>query len=158
MFITFAFVTLSSSCKKDDVIAAVTGGPGSLGAGKSTISFNTLANYAGSTSFLQSNTPTTHALSISSAVLRNISLSATEISGTNTRAVMMMIIVPGNASTTSGNLTGDFSLPNGVNILPGITLNSTAGGTTGITFGTQTGTCNITKLTTPKLKGPSAML
>lgn len=145
-----AFLVLSS-CKKDS--ARNPGGSSTLDAGKASFSFNTSGSFAGSTSFSLSNTVSTIAITQTSASLRNVSLTATEISGTNTRSVTMMIILPADASTTSGNLTGDFSQPNGATILPSVTISSTSNGVQGTTYLTETGTCTITKLTASEVEG-----
>lgn len=141
-----------SSCKKDDAARNNTGS-GSLDAGKSAISLNASPAFAGGGSFSLSNSATCIAQTLSSSSLRNISLSATEVSGTNTRTVMIMIITPVDASTTSGNLTGDLSLPNGATILPTVTLSSTNNGVAGTTYGSTTGTLTITKLTATEIEG-----
>lgn len=143
---------LLSSCKKDST-SSNNAGSANLDAGKSSISLSTSANFAGSNSFSISNTATTQAMSGTSAALRNISLSATEISGTNTRTVMITLITPVDASTTGGSLTGDLSLPNNATILPTITLTSTEGANPGITYGSESGTLTITKLTANEIEG-----
>ncbi len=140
-----------SSCKKDD--AARGGGSANLDAGKSSVAFNSSTSFAGSTSFSQSNTATCLAVTTASASLRNISLSATEVSGTNTRTAQFLIIVPADASTASGNLIGDLSIPNGATILPTITLSSTNGSTPNASYSTESGTLTITKLTASEIEG-----
>lgn len=152
MLIMIGVTLITTSCKKDDAARNNTGS-GNLDAGKSAISLNASPAFAGGGSFSLSNTVTNTAQTLSSSSLRNVSLSATEISGTNTRTVMITIITPVDASTTSGNLTGDLSLPNGATILPTVTLSSTNGSSPGITYGSTTGTLTITKLTATEVEG-----
>ncbi len=140
-----------SSCKKDS--PAGTTGSGNLDAGKSSISFNNTGSFAGGSSFSLSNSVTNSAQTISSGVLRNVSLSGTEISGTSTRTVIITIIAPGDASTSGGNLTADLSLPNNATILPTITLSSGNGASTGTTYGSESGSLTITKLTATEIEG-----
>jgi hypothetical protein len=151
-----ATVMLLSSCKKSSDDNAGGGNSSSnLGAGKAGITLNTSADFAGGTSFSVINTATTTAMTGSSSALRNISLSATGISGVNTRTVMITIICPVDANTTGGSLVGDLSLPNNATILPTITLSSTTGATPGIQYssGDQSGTLTITKLTSTEIEG-----
>lgn len=151
MMMAIGCTLMFTSCKKDE--AARPAGSGSLDAGKSSISFSTNTAYAGSTSFSLSNTVTTSAITLSSGILRNISLTASEISGTSTRIATMTFIVPGDASTSAGNLTGDYSLPNGATILPTLTLTSSNGAIQGTTYSSETGSCTITKLTATEIEG-----
>jgi hypothetical protein len=151
LLLVAAMAMLITSCKKSSTSNPA--GSGSLGAGKSSISFNSSANYAGSTSFSQSNTALTSAQTLSSSSLRNVSLSASEVSGTSARLVTMTLILPADASTTGGNINGDFSQPNGATFLPTLTLTSSSGATQGITYAAETGTCTITKLTATEVEG-----
>ena len=141
-----------SSCKKDSNSTNRTGSS-NLDAGKAAIALTASTNFGGSTSFDVANTLTTTAITQTSSSLRNISLAANDLSGTNTRTVMIMIIAPSDASTSGGNLTGDLSLPNGATILPTVTMYTTSAGTPGPTFSSESGTLTITKLTATEIEG-----
>ena len=147
-----ALFVITSSCKKSQD-PAPGAGSGNLGAGKSSMSFTNTGSFAGGTTFSASNTPLTSAQSITNAQLRNVTLSASEVVGINSRICSLLLILPANASTASGNLVADFSLPNNATILPTLTLTSSSGATSGITYGSQSGTCTITKLTSAEVEG-----
>lgn len=142
---------LLSSCSKSSGGGGTSSG--NLSAGKAAIVFNNSGSFAGGTSFSISNTATTLAQTNSNTTLRNVSLSATEVNGLKTRTCMIMIIVPAAASTSSGNLTADLSLPNNATILPTITLTSTDGSTPGTSYSSESGTMTITKLTSTEVEG-----
>ena len=150
-FSLLGLLLIISSCKKDN--PAGNPGSGNLDAGKSSISFNNTGSYAGGSSFSLSNSATNFAQTLSSGILRNISLSGTEISGINTRTVMITIITPADASTSAGNLTADLSLPNAATILPTITLTSANGATSGTSYGSESGSLTITRLTATEIEG-----
>lgn len=147
-----ALLAITSSCNKSDSTTPPAGS-GSLGAGKSSMSFSNTGSFAGGTTFNVSNTSLTSAQSITNAQLRNVSLSASEVTGVNARIASLVFVLPASASTASGNLVADFSLPNNATILPTLTLTSTSGASQGITYGSQTGTCTITKLTATEIEG-----
>ena len=152
VMMALSLLLITSSCKKsDDPTPAA--GSGSLNAGKSSMSFSNTGSFAGGTSFSASNTPLTSAQSITNALLRNVTLSASEVVGVNARISSLLLVLPASASTASGNLVADFSLPNNATILPTLTLTSSSGATQGITYGSQTGTCTITKLTSAEVEG-----
>ncbi|MDB5225974.1 MAG: hypothetical protein JWN78_167 [Bacteroidota bacterium] len=138
------------SCKKT---STNTNTSGTLGAGKSSISFTSSANFAGSTTFNQSNTIYTQAISGVGSSVRNIALTATEVNGTNTRIVVLDLVLPQDASTSSGNLTADFSLPSSATIYPTLELTSTSGTTPGPGYTAESGTLTITKLTSSEIEG-----
>ena len=139
-----------TSCKKDHPSSAT--GSGNLDAGKSSISFDNTGSFAGGSSFSLSNSVTNSALTNASGSIRNVSLSASEITGANSRSVTLTILVPPDASTTSGNLTGDFASPS-ASIYPALTLSSTNGMTPGTAYVSESGTCTITKLTASEVEG-----
>ncbi len=151
IMMSLALLAITSSCKKSDTTPG--SGSGNLGSGKSSMSFSNTGSFAGGTSFSASNTPLTSAQSLTNAVLRNVTLSASEVTGVNSRTVALMLVLPASASTASGNLVADFSLPNNATILPTLTLSSSSGAVSGITYGSQTGTCTITKLTSAEVEG-----
>jgi hypothetical protein len=151
--IMMALALLSiTSCKKNNDTTPPAGS-GNLGAGKSSISFTNSGSFAGGTTFKVSNTAATQAVSSAGGSSRSIVLSATEISGTNTRSAGLIISVPANASTASGNLNSDFSNPGNAVILPSLTLSSTTGSANGTSYISQSGTCTITKLTATEIEG-----
>ncbi len=152
IMMALALLAITSSCKKSDT-SSPAAGSGSLGAGKSSMSFSNTGSFAGGTSFSASNTPLTSAQSIANGALRNVTLSASEVVGVNSRICSLLLVLPASASTASGNLVADFSLPNNATILPTLTLTSSSGAVSGITFGSQTGTCTITKLTSAEVEG-----
>ena len=152
VMMALALLSITSSCKKSNDPAPAAGS-GSLNAGKSAISFSNTGSFAGGTAFSVSNTAATQAASSAGGSSRSIVLSATEISGSNSRSAGFILSVPANASTTSGNLTGDFANPNNAVILPSLTLSSTTGATNGISYISQSGTCTITKLTATEIEG-----
>ena len=140
-----------ASCKKSSAAAAT--GSSALTAGKSSISFTNTGSFSGGTTFSVSNISTTQATSSTGGSYRNIVLTATEISGSNSRTAGLIISVPVNASTASGNLTGDFSNPGNATIIAALSLSSTTGATNGISYNSQSGTCVITKLTASEIEG-----
>ena len=141
-----------TSCKKSDTTTPAAGS-GSLGAGKSSMSFSNTGSFAGGTTFSVSNTALTSAQTLTNALLRNVTLSASEVTGVNARISSLLLVLPATASTASGDLVADFSLPNNATILPTLTLTSSSGAISGITYGSQTGTCTITKLTATEVEG-----
>lgn len=143
-------ITLTS-CKKDNPSSS-SASSGDLDAGKSSISFSNSGSFAGSSSFAQANTATTTALSITST-LRNVSLRATEISGMNSKTVTINLMVAADASTSAGNLVGDFSSPASADIYPALTLSSTNGTSPGTSYVSKSGTITITKLTSSEIEG-----
>ncbi len=152
LLMALALFSMISSCKKSDT-ANPGSGSGSLGAGKSSMSFNNTGSFAGGTTFSVSNTPLTSAQTLTNAPLRNVTLSASEVTGVNSRIVALLLILPSNASTANGNIVGDFSQPNNATFLPSLTLTSSSGATQGITYASQSGTCTITKLTATEVEG-----
>lgn len=151
VYALFGSLILFSSCKKDSTTNRT--GSGNLDAGKAAIALTSSTSFGGSTTFDVGNTLTTTAVTQTSSSLRNISLACNDVSGTNTRSVMIMIITPADASTTSGSLTGDLSLPNGATILPTISMFTTNAGTPGPTYSSESGTLTITKLTATEVEG-----
>lgn len=149
----FVLMAFSTSCKKSSTDAPAAAGSGGLTAGKSSMAFNNTGSFAGGTTFSVSNTPLTSAQTLTNALLRNVTLSASEVTGVNSRITSLLLVLPASASTTNGNLVADFSLPNNATILPTLTLTSSSGATSGITYGSQSGTCTITKLTTAEIEG-----
>ncbi|MEO8769866.1 MAG: hypothetical protein ABI402_07270 [Ferruginibacter sp.] len=150
MMLAICSTLLVSSCKKDHPASAT--GSGNLDAGKSSISFDNTGSFAGSSSFSLSNSVTNAALSNANGSIRNVSLSASEITGVNSRSVTLTIIVPPDATTTSGNITGDFAEQNGT-VYPALTLSSTNGTSPGTAYVSESGTCTITKLTSSEIEG-----
>ena len=107
VYALFGTLILFSSCKR--TVPPTITGSGNLDAGKAAIALTSSTSFGGSTTFDVGNTLTTTAVTQNQQLLRNISLACNDVSGTNTRSVMIMIITPADASTTSGSLTGDLS-------------------------------------------------
>jgi hypothetical protein len=149
VYVTILCSMLLFSCKKDD--SSNNGGSSSLGVGKSTISFTSNPAFAGSTTFNASNSLYTHAVSNSNSGIRNITLTATEVSGLNSRSAVFDFYMPDNTSTTSGNITANFDGTS--TVIPSFGITSTTGSTAGTTYAVESGTVTITKLSESEIEG-----
>ena len=98
-----ALLAITASCKKSDN-PTPPAGSGSLGAGKSSMSFNNTGSFAGGTTFSVSNTALTSAQSITNAQLRNVTLSASEVVGVNARITSLFFVLPATASIDNNNV------------------------------------------------------
>ncbi|HPH84138.1 MAG TPA: hypothetical protein PLC48_01715 [Ferruginibacter sp.] len=149
-----AFTLMLGGCKKSsDTPANNNPSASNLDAGKAIVKFTSNPGFGGATTFNISNTTTTPttATTLSSSSLRNVSISATDVNLSGTaRIAQFLIILPVDASTSGGNLTADFSLPNGATILPTLALTSSP---SGAQYASESGTLTITKLTATEIEG-----
>jgi hypothetical protein len=151
VYLTVFCSVILFSCKKSSTSTT----SANLDAGKSSIAFTSNPAFAGSTSYNVSNTNLTHAITATNSGVRVVTLTTTELSGTNTRNAVLAIYLPDNASTSSGNITTNFNLSSG-STYPTFALSSTTGGSSGPSYVATDGVVTITKLTSTEIAGTFA--
>jgi hypothetical protein len=142
-------IALFSSCKKTDNL--VNGSK--VEKGQSSMSFTTSSDFAGTKSVSISGGVLTSAIRQASTGYEQITLTGSALNGTTSRTYQFILEVPTGASTTSGNLTADFSNPDNATIIPILAISATTGGTSSQAFGSDAGTVTITKLTAEEIEG-----
>jgi len=146
-----ALVLGLSSCKKSDNNGG--GTPASdLTVGRSAISYNSSSNIGGSNSFSEGNTALCTATSMVSGATRGITLRATEVSGMDTRSVVIYIQIDNAENTSSGDIVSAFDTPTG-EFWGTMSISSTSGTSVNDTYVAKSGPIKITKLTNTEIEG-----
>jgi hypothetical protein len=143
-----ALLAFHTSCKKEDSNTG-SGSAAGLDAGKATMSFATTNGTIGS--FNASNQTYNSAILSAGTTTDQITITAAE-AGMSVKTAQLAITLPKSSSTTSGNITGDFSQPSGSTVKPVMTISG--GSISGSeAFTSKTGTITITKLTATEVEG-----
>ena len=161
IFKIIAFLTLliiSFSCKKntDTNGNTVKCSTVILDQGKCFMALKTHYNFSNVTTFSVSNTATTSATLTINGTNREIRLFAQDVSGTSTRSVELLFILPNSLNTSSGNIVGDFGWVGPDPIRPILVLSSNTTLPWGPTPGhyeSNSGVLTITCLTATEIKG-----
>ncbi|MBS1629436.1 MAG: hypothetical protein JST27_05195 [Bacteroidetes bacterium] len=150
---TFAasLLLFASSCKKsDDSSGGGSLSASSLNAGKSAITFNTSSSGFGN--FSSINAVNSSAVFTTSGAISQITVIAAETGTSGVKTAQLTINLPAGSSTSSGNISGDFSTPTGTTVVPVLLIGS-AGISGSESYTSSSGTLTITKLSTTEVEG-----
>ncbi|MEO6671092.1 MAG: hypothetical protein ABIN36_16540 [Ferruginibacter sp.] len=146
--IAFGTLFLFTSCKKDKNEST---GSDALTSGRAKISFNSSPNFAGSSSYYSFNETTSTAITSAAGPYRLITLTTGYTSGSSSitsNVVSIKLYVASDASTSSGNIAGDFD-GSSTTLEPALDL--VIDGST--FYEGESGTVTITKLTSTEVEG-----
>lgn len=142
------------SCKKDSITTPNNNNNTTVNNGQCTISFSTNKDFGGTTNVNIQASQTTFAKRIKNGSIDQITLQAISGGGlTNIYNAQLVIHVP-TGMTTSSTITGDFSLPDGAEIKPILTVSyTTISNPVANGWLSESGSVKITKLTATEIEG-----